>query len=602
MLVVDIETKDPNLEKLGPGNLRGDGHILGVGIGAGDFFEYYNLGHYNCLPEEREKNRAYLKEQLSAPIPKLGARFQYDAGWLDSDGLTPAGDWHDVQVAEALLDENQGTYNLDFLGQKYLNRGKAKSKIDDFCAQNNLKGDPRKWLWKMPHQLVRDYVLEDLHLPMEIFHAYQKDELVDQNLWDLYRLECDLLKCLQHFRKTGTLIDTNIRDRNAFRLQCEMEESQVILREKYGFDGNVKSPTQVADLLQENGYTLATTDKGNPSVSDDYLKGMEDEHELHRLIRRVRKSHTALNNFLLGSLVNHLGPDGLLHCEFYSTRNDKYGTRSGRFSSATPNLQQIPAIGVDEFFGTMSREPFVPFEGCLWGKIDWSQIEYRFTAHFASGPGSEELVRRYNENPDQDYHQFIMDLTGLKRRFAKNLNFGVAYGMGAKKMARFFGWPLDYCYDILNTYHAKAPYVKHTSQMVERVALRRGYIKTFLNRRSRLVDRSKAYTMFCRLIQGSAADLMKKAMLDAYQGGIFDALYPHITVHDELDVSVPRTREGFEAFRELHHIMENCITIKVPIRADPSLSENWAAAEADENKVSDWEVARARVYDERETA
>jgi len=149
--------------------------------------------------------------------------------------------------------------------------------------------------------------------------------------------------------------------------------------------------------------------------------------------------------------------------------------------------------------------------------------------------------------------------------------------MGAQHMAELFGWELDYAYEVLDVYHSRAPYIKATIQSVEQVAKRRGYIKTFLKRRSHLTDPKKAYTMYCRLVQGSAADLMKKAMIEAYHAGIFDVLYLHATVHDELDVSIPKTPEGIEAFRELQRIMETCLKLKVPVKAEAEIGPDWAS-------------------------
>jgi len=148
--------------------------------------------------------------------------------------------------------------------------------------------------------------------------------------------------------------------------------------------------------------------------------------------------------------------------------------------------------------------------------------------------------------------------------------------MGARHMSKYFGWDLDYCYKILDIYHASAPYIKTTIREVEKVARRRGYIRTFLKRRSRLIDKDKAYIMFCRLIQGSAADLLKKAMLDNYKAGVFSVLHPHLTVHDELDVSTPKNKKGIEAAKEMKYIMENCIKLKVPIKAEVEMGESWA--------------------------
>jgi len=241
-----------------------------------------------------------------------------------------------------------------------------------------------------------------------------------------------------------------------------------------------------------------------------------------------------------------------------------------------PNLQQIPSKGVDPYWGTVCRKLFIPEDNCWWAKLDYSQVEYRFTAHFSVGPGSADLKRRYNEDPTTDYHQHIIDLTGLKRRYAKNLNFGVAYGMGKKHMAEFFNWTLEYAEEVTQIYHSRAPYIRATLGKIEREAKTEGFIQTILGRRSRLTDPKKAYTMFCRKIQGSAADLMKKAMVDIYEAGLMDKLKFHLTVHDELDLSVPKTAEGVRDLFKVRDCMQNAIMLSVPIKADIEMGTNWS--------------------------
>jgi DNA polymerase-1 len=401
-------------------------------------------------------------------------------------------------------------------------------------------------------------------------------------------------------RRTGCKIDTKVRDRNALHLHNEIEEKMLRLKEKFG-DFNPNSTKQLADIWDENEMDYILTEKGNPSIKNEHLQNFFDKDDPYNEevsekpwvydLWRVRKGAKVRDTFLLGSYVDFLCEGDLIHPSIYATKIENVGggvngTKSGRLAMAKPNGQQIPALGVDTELGTYARQPWVPFEDCWWGKIDYSQIEYRFTAHFASGEGSEAVRQAYITNPDTDYHQIIIDLTKLKRRFAKNLNFGVAYGMGAKTMSVFFGWTLDYCYDVLKIYHSKAPYVKHTSNQVEKVALRRGYIKTFLGRRARLINKNKAYTMFCRLISGSAADLMKKSLHDIDKAGVFDVLYPHLTVHDEIDVSIPKTKEGIEAFLEMDYIMNNCIKIKVPIKTEAEYGKNWADIEPFDKEVA----------------
>jgi DNA polymerase I-like protein with 3'-5' exonuclease and polymerase domains len=608
VISVDIETYDPELITMGPGVYRSvplnftnaNGYILGVSlVDEHGNKGYYDLGHYDCTLELRAKNMEYLKESLETDAIKIGANLLYDLDWLENWAMIPVnGPLIDIQIAEALIDENQRHYNLDFIGKKYFGEGKSKKKLEDFCYNNGLKGDVRKHLWKMPWYLVEEYAIQDVDLPMKIWQA-QEPIIIEEGLTDLMFLECELLRMLLLMRKTGVKIDTVAREKNAYELTNRVEETHLKLTKQVGFDFNFRSTKHLAFILDEHGIPYPLTDKGNPSVtretlirlSKGQLEGLDGEKVVDEVkvklgtdLADLRRADKVLKTFVHGSLVKFVTEGDLIHGSFHSMLTDKFGTRSGRFSSAHPNLQQIPSIGVDEYYGRLSREPFIPLEDHMWGKLDYSQIEYRFMAHFARGEGAEEVRAQYNFNPRTDYHQYIQDLTGLKRRYAKNLNFGVAYGMGAKHMSEFFQWDMDYCYQILNTYHSSAPFIKSTIREVEHISKRRGYIKTFLNRRSRLLDPNKAYIMFCRLTQGSAADLMKKSLYDIYRAGIFDVLPPHLTVHDEVDVSVPRTKEGAEAFLEAKNIMENCIKLRVPIIADMEIGNNWADIKDVEDK------------------
>jgi DNA polymerase I-like protein with 3'-5' exonuclease and polymerase domains len=602
VIAFDTETKDPNLFELGPGNYRrsvDDSRLLGVSLANNrGFSEYYNLGHYDCSAAERAKNIAYLKDQLGNNVPKLGQMIMYDIDWLENGGyaIKVNGKLGSIEIAEALLNETQKEYNMEFMGKKYCGKGKASGLPEAFCEANNMKGDFRKWLWKMPYSIVREYGREDAALPIDIFNM-QRPMLEEQDMLDLFDLESELVRVLVLMRKTGIRIDTEKRDRNGLMVQSMIEQGATELFSRYG-EFNYNSSQQIARILDSEGipYPLTKpelkadgtyTKGGNPAINAYFFKRYGEEIPLVGKLHKLRQARHHLDTFIMGSHVKFVGPDGLIHAQFFSTKNDNLGalkgTRSGRLSGANPNLQQQPSKGVDEFWGQLCREDFIPFDNCWWGKCDYSQIEYKFMAHFAVGPGSEELRRTYNDNPKQDYHQYIMDLTGLKRRYAKNLNFGVAFGMGKDHMAELFGWDVDYAEEVIKIYHERAPYIKATIDLVQKRARQRGYIKTFLKRRSHLIDPKKAYTMYCRLMQGSAADLLKKAMVDQYHAGVFaedntamDTLHLHATVHDELDVSIPKTKLGLDAFREMQHIMETALVLKVPVRAEPEIGNNWA--------------------------
>jgi DNA polymerase-1 len=275
--------------------------------------------------------------------------------------------------------------------------------------------------------------------------------------------------------------------------------------------------------------------------------------------------------------------NGRLYGQFHPLRSDDYGTVAGRFSASKPNLQQVSAIDEDSddegMQGQVLRQLFIPEDGCDWAKLDYSQIEYRIMAHYAEGSAARKLRELYNTDINTDMHQIICDLTGFDRRTAKRLNFGGAYGMGVRTASETFGWTYEEADLFMSAYHQAAPYVKQLRNSVSDIAARRGYILTILGRKARTHPSRKLHSMFNRLIQGSAADVMKKAIVDADDKGLFDTLPLHLTVHDELDVSVPRTAEAVEAVDELRHTMEAAIKFDVPILVDCHMGSNWAEAD-----------------------
>ena len=326
--------------------------------------------------------------------------------------------------------------------------------------------------------------------------------------------------------------------------------------------------------------------EGNPNIDKAVLNKLKKTHPICGTLLDYRHYDTMQNMFLapyLDFLV-----DDRLYPSFHPLRTDNYGTVSGRYSSSKPNAQQVSAIkeeedreddGLSALKGQVLRKLFIPEEGMDWAKSDYSQIEYRIIAHYAQGKGATSLREQYNHDPNTDFHQYIQDLTGFDRRTAKRLNFGGAYGMGNATAATLFGWTMQDAEIFMETYHKTAPYIRETRNAVSRVAKQRGHIFTLLGRKARTHPSRKLHSMFNRLIQGSAADLFKKGMLDAYNAGIFDVLIPSMFVHDEVDNSVPRTNEGREALAELKVLMEDAIKLDVPVKVDTHTGANWAEAD-----------------------
>ena len=594
-LVIDIETFDPGLKDTGSSNYRGvsendkhkRGTILGVALSDGRHTEYYQLSGRGATQDISTKNRNYLKEQLSSNRPKLGHNIFYDIDWLESFYYKVNGRLHDTCIAENLINENQDSFNLDSVAFTYRLGSKSDDAMLNWCMDNGISVHQMyDHLWEMPATMVADYAKQDAELCYALY-TRQKGIISTRGLDEIYNLETSLIRALLLMRKTGVPYDKDISFGNSFEIVQKLSAVEQIIDDAYD-SVNCRSGKQLAPYFDALNIKYPLSPTGQPSIKQDLLKalvednadGPDDLGYLPNLVLIARTYGKAENDYIRKIRTNFLcESDGRIHCSFHPVRHEGFGTRSGRFSSSRPNLQQIPSPDRDGFLGVKCREPFVPVDTeHYWGKIDYSQIEFRFMAHYAVGRGSAQVRDAYNSNPDVDYHQYIMDKTGLARPFAKNLNFGIAFGMGANKMSQTFGWSQAKAHEVLEQYHDNVPFVKATKSKVESVAKRRGYIRTFLGRHAHLASQSQAYVMYNRLAQGSAADLMKKAMVELYNSGIFDVLPPHLTVHDEIDVSVPKTTKGREAFDEMKHIMETCIKLRIPVLCKATVGENWAQA------------------------
>ena len=596
LLSVDIETKDPKLVEFGPGTHRGDGHICGVSFAVktakGINKDYLSLAHPDTPTDEREKNRKLVAEILSNNNPKIGANISYDLEWLEHEGFVVPGKKHDVQFAEPLLDEYKRSYSLDSLAKAHGLQPKKTNVLQEYCDTMNWKGKPIKHIWKMPSTVAGEYAEIDAELPLLIFEQ-QKIELEKQNLVELYNLETDLIPLLLKMRNIGVRIHEKKFKQTVRTINNTIHQLKEELCDWAGGDYNFGSTKQLADIFYAKGISYprkpptkkmreAGKKEGNPSLPKAVLANMAKRHPICQKILDFRHFNT-INNLFLHNWANMLC-NGRLYGQFHPLRSDAYGAVSGRFSASKPNLQQVSSKSEQGYTiedaeidlqGQILRKLFLPEEGKRWAKLDYSQVEYRIMAHFATGRGADELRETYNNNPLTDYHQRVMDLTGFDRKTAKNVNFGGAYGVGAKTASSLFGWTMDEAEMFLAGYHRAAPYIRSTRRDVTDTLARRGYLFTILQRRARVHSSRKLHSFFNRLIQGSAADIMKKGMVDAHKRGLFDVLDLHMTVHDEVDVSFTDNKAGREALKELKECMENTVKLSVPLVVDCEVGDNW---------------------------
>lgn len=603
----DTETYDPELTTKGPGWARGRGHIVGVSIGVDGGQWYFPMRH-EIEPENNidpSKVLAWLSDTLNTPrIAKVGANIIYDIGWLRQEGVIVSGALYDVQYAEALLNEG-AKVALDTLAAKYLDERKESDLLYRWCADyygGAVSEKQRANIYRTPARLAGPYAESDANLPLRIMQK-QYDFLDKENMLDLFSMENRLIPLLVDMRFAGVRVNVDKAEEVRDTLLHKEKEYSARLQSLTGFEVNVNASASLAKAFDTIGLKYATTEKGNPSFTKSFLKGVT--HPVGELIREIKTCQkmrgTFIESYILDSHVN-----GMLYCEFHPLRGEAYGTRSGRYSSSHPNLQNIPSR--DDVLATLLRGMFMPDIGHVaWRKYDYSQIEYRFLVHFAVGPGADEVRMLFRTDPKIDYHALTQDLvktkTGiyLKRKPIKNVNFGLIYGMGEPALAAQIGIPLKEAKKLFKAYHQGAPFAKATMEACIDEAQRTGVITTILNRKSRFdswepaiyskkksiplpyemalvlygrVKRAHTHKALNRRLQGSAADLLKMAMLKCYEDGVFNVTgVPRLTVHDELDFSDPGGVDA--AFEEMRHIMETCLSLKVPVKADCEIGPDW---------------------------
>lgn len=623
-IAIDTETYDPELLEKGPGWARGRGHIVGVSLAAidrnGNIGKWYFPMRHETEPEDNwdpEVVLKWLRHTLSNPSqPKIGANLPYDIGWLSEEGVTVAGELVDVQFAEALLEES-AKVALEVLGQKYLGEGKESNLLYDFLSTwfgGEPNGSQRKWIYRAPPRLVGAYAESDADLPLRLA-TLMWPMLAKEGLLDLFRMECKLIRLMQDMRRQGVSVDVDKAERLREDLDVRKTKFQKELDRIAGFEVNVDASDSLRGLFDTIGLPYNLTAKGNPSFTKDFIATVD--HPIGDLIREIKKCRVLKNTFIESYILDaHI--DGKVYGQFHQLRNEGGGTRSGRYSSSNPNLQNIPSR--DDELAPLIRGLFIPDAGHrCWRKYDYSQIEYRMLIHYAIGIAGDEIRRFFAANPDTDYHVYAQEVvqaaTGvyIDRKPIKNINFGLIYGMGVAKLAKGLKMTKKEANALMDAYFRGVPFAKPTMEAAMEEAQKLGVITTILGRKSRFdlweparwgtgaialpyqkaihtyggnIQRAHTHKALNRRLQGSAADLMKVAMLKCHEDGIFDITgVPRLTVHDELDFSDHGGVGTDEAFKEMQHVLETALPqLKVPVKADGEWGPDWGHVEPIERK------------------
>jgi len=619
-IAIDLETRDPDLKKLGSGAIRKNGEVVGIAVAVDGYKNYFPIAHGEGPNMDRDKVLSWFRDICESPAIKIFHNAMYDVCWIRSMGIKINGLIIDTMIAASLIDENRYNYTLNALSWVYLNKGKNETLLNAAAKERGI--DPKADMWKLPASEVGAYAEQDAVLTLELWKHLERI-IIEDDLQDVFNLETDLFPCLVDMRFLGVRVD--VSKANQLKIELAEKEKKLLqeVEKQTGIETQIWAARSISQVFDKLGLPYDVTEKTSaPSFTKNFITN--HNHPVVRMIAEARKINKVSTTFI-DTILSH-EYNGRIHADINQIRSDDGGTVTGRFSYSNPNLQQIPAR--DPYTGPLVRSLFIPEEGMKWGTFDYSQQEPRLVAHYALRFGydtAQIIADSYASDPSTDFHQIVADMAKIQRKEAKTINLGLFYGMGKAKLQNELNVTKQKAEELFSRYHVEAPFVKQLMNGVMSVAQGKGRIKTLLGRRCRfpkyepilrgsdwgtfvpaedhetmlelkemgpyLKDqdgevikdkngnpkknywynnghrRAFTYKALNKLIQGSAADMTKKAMVDLYKEGYL----AHIQIHDELDFSIESDKQA----GIIKEIMEQAVDLKVPNKVDYESGPNW---------------------------
>jgi DNA polymerase I-like protein with 3'-5' exonuclease and polymerase domains len=584
---IDLETHDPKLKTMGTGSIIGRGKVVGVAVAVDGYSGYFPFDHEGGGNLEKDKVLQWFRDVCQSQADKIFHNAMYDVCWIRSMGIKINGNIYDTMIAASLVNENRFRYDLGSLGWDYCGQGKNETELVNAAKEWGV--DPKADMWKLPAMYVGNYAERDAELTLALWRVMQK-ELSDQDLGAIFDLETELFPCLVDMRFLGVRVDVQAAQKLKKQLAAEEKELLQTIKKETQVDVQIWAARSIEKVFQHLHLPYERTEKTNsPSFTKNFLS--THEHPLVKCIAKAREINKAHTTFI-DTILKH-EHNGRIHADINQIRSDTGGTVTGRFSYSNPNLQQIPARNKD--LGPLIRSLFVPEPGCEWGCFDYSQQEPRLVVHYASLDQDTSVfgVKDSYLDDNADFHTIVAKMADIPRSQAKTINLGLFYGMGKAKLQAELGVSKQKAEELFSIYHNRVPFVKSLMNSVSNRAQQRGQIRTLLGRLCRFhlwepnqfgihkalpfdqarqeygpgIKRAYTYKALNKLIQGSAADMTKKSMLELYKEGIV----AHIQVHDELDISV----EDDTKAKRIIEIMESAVELEIPNKVDYESGKNW---------------------------
>ena len=621
-IAIDLETFDPDLKSKGSGSVIKNGYVVGIAVAVKGWKGYFPIAHEQGPNMDKKKVLSWFEDVCKSPGLKIFHNAMYDVCWIRNLGIKINGLIVDTMIASSIIDENRYSYTLNTLSWHHLSKGKNETKLIQAAKERGL--DPKADMWRLPPMEVGAYAEKDAELTLELWHKLEKI-IIEDDLQSIFSLETDLFPCLVDMRFLGVRVD--VEKANILKQDLAYKEKLILqqIKKESNIDVQIWAARSIAKVFEKLHLPYDRTEKtDSPSFTKNFLSN--HKHPVVKMIAEARKLNK-VNTTFIDTILDY-EHNGRIHAEINQIRSDDGGTVTGRFSYANPNLQQIPARDPDT--GPMIRSLFVPEQDCKWGCFDYSQQEPRLVAHYALRfrlPSVNNIADSYENDPSTDFHRIVADMAEIPRSQAKTINLGLFYGMGKAKLQAELGVSKEKAEELFSKYHGRVPFVKQLMNKIMSAAQNNGQIKTLLGRRCRfpkyepvlrgsdwgtfvpaedhermaelkemgpiLLDdegnelkdakgnpkknywhnnptrRAFTYKALNRLIQGSAADMTKKAMLELYKEGILS----HLQIHDELDFSI----ESEEKAKKIKDIMTQAVDLEVPNVVDYESGDSWGS-------------------------
>lgn len=514
-------------------------------------------------------------------IMKVGQNIKYDMLVLANYGVQLQGPLFDTMVAHYVL-QPELRHNMDYLAEIYLNYQTIH--IEELIGP---KGKNQGNMRDLPPASVYEYACEDADVTLKLKNKLEK-ELDENNVRKLFEeIEMPLIPVLAYMERNGVRIDTEALKETSRHFTLRMKQIEEEVYQLAGTEFNIASPKQVGEVLFDRLKIVEKAKKtktGQYVTSEEVLESLRGKHEVVGKILEHRGLKKLLGTYI-DALPQLINPEtGRIHTSFNQTV-----TATGRLSSSNPNLQNIPIRNED---GKEIRKAFIPDDGCIFFSADYSQIELRIMAHLSGDP---HMIEAFQKGQDihaataaKIYKVPLEEVTREQRSKAKTANFGIIYGISVFGLAERLNVDRKEAKELIDGYFENYPHVKEYMDESIRIARERGYIETIFKRKRYLPDinsRNAVVRGYAERnainapIQGSAADIIKVAMVRIYQRFLKEGIQSKmiLQVHDELNFSVlPEEQEKVKQI--VIEEMESAYKMKAPLLADSGWGQNWLEA------------------------